>query len=159
MRNYSINCLNSSIQLYDRTVAILLNKGIYWRPPTLPSSEVAESIQKPSYLNGWFGDTRPFNSIELANMYEIIDFLIVMEALCIGFAQTSDMDEAVELFQEGTTIIRKQYSRLFDILKENELPVPSTNSTEVLDSKERVFSDRIMVCHLAGLFGSLISQY
>ncbi|WP_419887733.1 DUF3231 family protein [Neobacillus niacini] len=159
VRNYNIDCLNASIQLHERTIDMMLNKGIYWRTPTLPSSQVPKKIQKSSYLNGWIGGRRPFNSMELANLYEIIDLLIVMEALCIGFTQTSDTEEVAKLFQEGTTVIRKQYSRLSIILEENELPVPSNYSAEVLGSKDRVFSDRIMVCHLAGLFGSLLSQY
>jgi hypothetical protein len=159
VRQYNMECLNASVQLNERVMNILLNKGIYWRTPTLPPLHVPENIQKPSYLNGWFGDTRPLNSMELANLYEIIDILMIIEALCTGFAQTSNMEEATELFLEGRTVSRAQYRILFDILRENELPVPSNYSAEIVGTKERLFSDRIMLCHLAGLFGSLISQY
>lgn len=159
VRHYNIDCLNAAIKLYERVIDVLLRKGVYWRSPTLPSSQAPENIQKSSYLNGLFGDTRPLNSIELANLYDIIDILFVMEALCVGFAQTSDMEEVAELFQEATTVIRKQYSTLFNILSEDKLPLPANYSAEILGSRERVFSNRIMVSHLAGLFGSLLSRY
>ncbi|MFC4322273.1 DUF3231 family protein [Litchfieldia salsa] len=159
VRQYNINCLKSSIRLNDKIVDLLLKKGIYWRTPTLPAPHAPEYIQKSSYLNSWFGDTRPLNSMELANLYQILDLLIIMEALCIGFEQTAKLEETLELVREGMTSIKNQYNTLTDLLKRNNLPIPSSYSAEVIDSKERVFSDRIMVTHLAGLYGSLISQY
>ncbi|WP_078549471.1 DUF3231 family protein [Litchfieldia alkalitelluris] len=159
VRQYNIDCLTSSIKLNDKVVDLLLNKGIYWRTPSLPTPHVPEYIQKSSYLNSLLGDTRPLNSMELANLYQIIDLLIIMEALFIGFEQISELEETRELFREGTTSIRNQYETLADILKENELPIPPSYSAEVLESKEKIFSEQIMVSHLAGLYGSLISQY
>ncbi|MCM3672069.1 DUF3231 family protein [Mesobacillus maritimus] len=156
---YHKDCLTSAIQLYDRVVDLLLTKGIYLRTPTLPTPISPEDIQKTSYLNGWFGETRPMNSMEIANLYSLLDLLIMMETLITGFVQTTKNEEIIELFHEGVKIVKKQYNILSEFLKEDELPIPPTYSAEITNSKKRVFSDRIMVSHIAGLFGSLLSQY
>jgi len=159
IREYHADCLHSAVSIYEHVVDLLLNKGVYWRPPSLSAPSTSEVVQKSSYLNGWFGDSRPANSMEIANLYLIIDTLLIIEALSIGFAQTSDSEEVVELFQKGADIAKKQYSALGELLKKDELPIPPSYSAEVSDSKVRIFSDRIMVNHLAGLFGTLLSQY
>jgi hypothetical protein len=159
VRKYNKDCLTSAFQLNERVVGLLLNKGIYWRTPPLPTPSKPEEIQRTSYLNGWFGVTRPMNSMEMANLYSILNLLIMMETLFIGFAQTSTHEEIIELFHDGVKVVKKHYHLLAEMLQEDELPVPPTYSAELTDSKTRVFSDRIMVSHMAGLFGSLVSQY
>ncbi|MCM3160742.1 DUF3231 family protein [Metabacillus litoralis] len=159
IRKYHTNCLNSTTQLNERAMDILLDKGFYWRTPTLPAPTYPEYIQKNDYLNGWHGDNRPINSMELANLYLNMDLLMIIEALCIGFAQTSDSDEIAELFLRGVKIAKKQYHALAELLEKDELPIPPGFSAEITNSKKRVLSDRIMVTHFAGLLGSLLSQY
>jgi hypothetical protein len=80
VREYTAECLHSSIQLYEKILNLLLNKGLYWRTPSLPATSHAEFIQKTGYLNGWFGDSRPINSMEMANHYALMDLLVLMEA-------------------------------------------------------------------------------
>jgi hypothetical protein len=159
VRKYNKDCLTSAIQLHERVVDLLLNKGIYWRTPPLPTPSFPEEIQRTSYLNGWFGVTRPINSMEIANLYSILNLLIMMETLLTGFSKTSNHEEITELFHEGVKLVKKQYNTLAEFLKEDNLPIPPTYSAEITDSKNRVFSDRIMVSHMAGLLGSLLSQY
>lgn len=159
VRNYHSNCLTAAIQLNEKVMDTLLEKGVYWRTPTLPAPTYPEYIQKTDYLNGWQGDKRPLNSMELANHYQNMDLLMIIETLCTGFAQTSDTDEVAELFLKGAKSAKKQYHALGELLEKDELPMPPSFSAEITDSKQRVLSDRIMVTHVAGLLGSLLSQY
>jgi hypothetical protein len=159
IRKYQEECLQSAIQLNERVVDLLLTKGIYSRTPPLPIPTMPEEIQKSSYLNGWFGNTRTLNSMEIANLYSIIDLLIMMETLFTGFVQTTDSEEVVELLQKGATVVQKQLHVLNEFLAKDELPIRPTYLAELTDSTKRLFSDKIMVCHVAGLFGSLLSQY
>jgi hypothetical protein len=159
VRQYYIDCANATVQLHEQIVNLLLNKGLYSRTPTLPAPPSPETIQKTSYLNGWFGDSRPMNSMELANHYLLIELLVMMETLFIGFAQTTGSEEISELFKKGIKVVKSQYKDLAEMLKKDELPIPPCYTAEVTDSGKRIFSDRIMVCHMAGLFGSLLSEY
>lgn len=159
VRNYLKDCLESSTRLSDKVTTLSLNKGLYWRTPTLPAPTSPEHIQKASYLNGWFGDVRPLNSMELANLYEIIGLLIMIETLCIGFARTTDCEEVSQICKKAADISKKLFDDLVGFLKEDNLPTPPSYSAEMTDTKDRVFSDQIMIAHVAGLFGSLLSQY
>lgn len=159
IRNYHSNCVVSTIQLHKRVVDMLLDKGLYWRTPTLPAPTSPEYIQKSTYLNGWQGDKRPINSMELANLYQIMDHLMILETMCRGFSQASDADEIVALFLKGVKVAKNQYHALGELLEKDALPIAPSLSAEITDSKKRVLSDRIMVMHLAGLLGSLLSQY
>jgi hypothetical protein len=159
IRDSNRECLHSSIQLNEKVIELLLNKGLYWRTPSLPPQNNPEKIQKESYLNGWLGDKRPINSIEMANLYFIIDILNMMETLLIGFAQITSSEDVKDLIQKGIDSVKKQFNALVEIVKEDNLPFPSGFSMEVTVSKEKIFSDRILVTHLSGLMGSLLSQY
>ncbi len=159
VRSYLKDCLESSTRLSDKVTTLSLNKGLYWRTPTLPAPSSPEHIQKASYLNGWFGDIRPLNSMELANLYEIIGLLMMIETLCIGFAQTTDCEEVAQICKKAADISKKLFDDLIDLLKEDKLPTPPSYSAEMTDTKDRVFSDQLMIAHVAGLFGSLLSQY
>lgn len=159
LHKYYSECLTSSMQMNDSVVKLLLAKGLYWRTPTLPAATTPEYIQKTNYLSGWLGDTRPMNSMEMANLYFILDLTMMIEALCVGFAQTTDSEEIAQLFQKGMTLAKKQYEALAELLNKDDLPIPPHYLAEVTDSKERILSDRIMLTHLAGFLGSLITQY
>ncbi|WP_147535249.1 DUF3231 family protein [Bacillus marasmi] len=159
VRKYHSGCVDDAIQLNDRVVELMLNKGVYWRQPTLPAPTAHEKIQKTSYLDGWIGDTRPLNSLEIANLYSILELLLMIETICTGFAQTTSTTDIEEVFLKGGNLAKNQYHALYDLLSNDNLPIPPSHTAELTDSKVRIFSDRIMVCHLAGLFGSLLSQY
>ncbi|MFC0215424.1 DUF3231 family protein [Paenibacillus chartarius] len=158
VREYFAECVAATIQLVQRIKDTLLRKGMYWRTPALPSEENPEVIHKQSYLNGWFGDTRPLNSIELANLYDTMELLALIEALCMGFAQTSNSEDVARLFSKGASVVREQFDSMSHALLKSHMPIPPTFQAEVTDSTGSVFSDRLMACHIAGVFGSLITQ-
>lgn len=158
IRAHHIDCLQVTIQLHTKISDTALNKGLYWRTPTLPAPLHPEKVQKASYLNGWLGDTRPLNSMEMANLYSILELLIVINTICTGFSQTTTSNDLKNVFIQGSVIAKDQFYELAEALKKDDLPLPPTSSTEITTSNNRVFSDRIMLCHVAGLFGSLISQ-
>ena len=96
-----------------------------------------EDIQKNSYLNGWFGDTRSLNSMEIADLYSIIDLLILLESLFAGFAQTSESGEVIELLQKGVAVVKKQLNVLVEFLKEDELPIRPSYVAEIHRFQEK----------------------
>ncbi len=157
VRDYMADCLHVTVQLHNRIVDLLLTKGMYWRTPPLPSPDTQEKMKKISYLNGWFGDTRPSNSMEIANLYATMELLTIIEALSIGFAQTSEVAKVREMIQQGYKVAENQFNLLAQILTKDKLPVPPTYIGEVTDSNVSSFSDRLMISHIAGIFGSLIT--
>ncbi|UJF32529.1 DUF3231 family protein [Paenibacillus hexagrammi] len=159
VRSYFEECMNASVQLSQRVMDLLLSKGMYWRPPTLPIPAAQEKMQKPSYLNGWLGDTRPLNSMEIANLYASLRILSFTETLSMGFAQIAETQAVKELLLEGSSSAKQQFRELAQLLDKDSLPSPPTYIGEITDTKQKLFSDRIMVSHIAGVYGSILTQY
>ena len=73
-------CLFSETELHKKALALMLSKGLYDRPPKLEYPKSVEFIQhEPTLLNTWFGEKRPLNCLEMAELYQDI------ERRCNGF--------------------------------------------------------------------------
>ncbi|MCI3927069.1 DUF3231 family protein [Paenibacillus sp. TRM 82003] len=157
LMEYMEDCLTMAAELHRRVTETMIAKNMYWTPPPLPAADASERIQKTGYLSGWFGDKRPFNSIEIANMYEIIETLDMLHTLTLGFAQTAQTEETLVLLRRGSELARSMSRRVRGWLDEELLSLPPDLIGEVSESRTPVFSERLMVCHLAGLYGSLLT--
>lgn len=54
-----------SLQLYDKIVEVMLQKGNLSRPPSINAPEQIDFVKKQNYLKGWFGKQRPLNAVEI----------------------------------------------------------------------------------------------
>ncbi len=159
IRRHTDECVQTSSVLLQRIMDAMLEKGLFWRTPSLPALESPERIRKPSFLNGWFGDKRSLNSMELANLYESLEYLGITEALCLGFAQTAESDEIRRFMKDGREIAHELMGKLGEYLDKEQLPLPPGYAAEVTDATRPVFSDRLAACHIAGMFGAVITQF
>jgi len=156
---YMEDCLTVSAQLHRRVTDTMIAKNLYWTTPSIPAADAPERMQKADYLNGWFGDKRPLSSVEIANMYEIIETLDMLDAMSVGFAQTAQTEDTARLLLQGSELARTHARRMRGWLDEEQLSHPPDLIGEISESKTPLFSERLMVCHLAGLFGSLLTVF
>lgn len=75
------------MELYKKTLNLLLEKGLYFRAAAIPIPEKVDFVQKQSYLTGWFGERRPLNAAEIMNLYDDmqrngIGKALVLEKVC-----------------------------------------------------------------------------
>ncbi|WP_426451398.1 DUF3231 family protein [Paenibacillus sp. S-38] len=158
-RCFSADSLAAASRLYEETLELLLSKGLYTRPPVIPVPDEPEHIQKPSFLQGGFGDTRPLHSMEIANVYKGMELAGLIQALCTAFAQTIQRKDLQTLCVRGTQTAEEHLERLGRLLEQDDLPRAPSLMSDVRDSQSPLFSDRLMLCHISGLFGSLITHY
>jgi hypothetical protein len=69
LRDYYIQCNQSSMELYQKSINVLLSKGLYSRPPYISTPEKVDFVERQSFLNGWFEGKRPLNSIEISDIF------------------------------------------------------------------------------------------
>jgi hypothetical protein len=50
-------------ELYEKSLQLLLSKGLFFRAAAIPTPEKVEFIEKQSYLAGWFGERRPLHAV------------------------------------------------------------------------------------------------
>lgn len=151
--------MESVANLLERTVAILLNKGMYVRPPYIPYPEQVEYVHKEGFMNAFLGDRRPLSAIEITNLFINILTNSVGKALITGFMQVAESEEIKELFKRGKGISSKHIEVFGSVLREDDLPAISTRESDVTDSTIAPFSDKLMLYHVLYMNGAGIASY
>lgn len=156
---YFTKCHSETIELYRRALRILLEKGIFTRPPSLNAPESADFVKKQSFLTGWFGDRRPLNAIEVSGIFFNMQKNIVKIVLEIGFAQVAHSKEIKEYIQRGEQLCDKQFDTLGILMSESNLPSPPKHDSEVTKSTISPFSDKLMLFHIISLISTASGYY
>jgi hypothetical protein len=138
---------------------LLLNKGLWLRPPYIPVPQTQEMVQKQSFLNGWFGDKRPLLGMEIGHLFYNIITNSIGLSLITSFVQVTKTVEVKKYFIRGKEISAKHIEVFSDVLKENQLPVPSSWNFGVTDSDESPFSERLMLSIITLLISQGINNY
>ncbi|RXT01948.1 DUF3231 family protein [Ammoniphilus sp. CFH 90114] len=159
IREFYTESLSSSSALFNRSVEIMLSKGIYSRPPVIPYPEQEQWIQQQSYLNGLFGEKRPLDALGIANLYSNIVLNNTGLTLVRGFSQCTK-DEAFRRFLlKGIEIGKKHIELLSKPLKQEEITIPASSSMFVTTSTEPPFSDRLMFTHVVQMMQISMADY
>lgn len=159
IRSFVQETLTATGQLYSSVLQVMLEKGLYLRPPVLSLQEEPEFIRKSSFLNGFFGDKRPLSAMEAGGLYSNIELTWLLAALNTAFAQVSQDDAIKAQFISAKELAEEHTQAMGRLLQEDELHAPVSYVSEIGTSTAPTFSDRLMLCHAAGLIGSLIEAY
>lgn len=159
IREYFTKCNSSSMELYHKTIDVLLSKGLFSRPPYISTPESAEYVEKQSFLNGWFGDRRPLNAVEISNIFFNLKKDNVSRALQIGFSQVAKSNDVRDFMIRGADVTFKHIEVFSSILHDNDLPSPMRWESEITNSTIAPFSDKLMMFHAQLLVSTAIAFY
>lgn len=138
-------CLHSSTEMFGKAVRMMLEKGIYDRPPKMNYPKKIEYVEKTSFLDGMFGGKRPLNAIELSEMFFNIERNYFSVIIMLGFAQVIEDKKLKDFVLQGKKISEQQIELFNNLLMEEDLLGTVTVSMEVTDSTVAPFSDRFIV--------------
>ncbi|USK31378.1 DUF3231 family protein (plasmid) [Bacillus sp. CMF21] len=153
------NAMELVMELYKKTLNLLLEKGLYKRVAAIPIPEKVDFVQKQSYLTGWFGERRPLNAAEIMNIYNDIQRNGIGRALMLGFGQTAGLQKVRDYMVRGAQIAGKVVEVLSHILTEESITESSTWDSEVLNSTTPVFSDKLLMFQASLLTGASAGYY
>lgn len=138
--------LDQQQNLLNKIDEVLERKGIYIKPPyTIVPDEVSYVKDKGDFYGGLLGKNRPINVLELTYLFENLIIKNKAHALLLGFSQVAEDEEVKRCFQKGVEVVRKIRERGSQYLEKENLPLPTTLDSEITDSTEAPFSDRLMV--------------
>ncbi|MCT8138047.1 DUF3231 family protein [Anaerobacillus sp. CMMVII] len=150
---------SESLQLLNDARRLLLEKGLWVRAPYIPAPTEVEFVEKESFLNGWFGDKRPLTGVEIAStFYNIITNSIGL-SLITSFIQVTESKDIQDYFIRGKEVAIKHIEVLSNVLKAEEIPVPSTWNYGITSSTISPFSEKLMLSFIALLNGQGINNY
>ncbi|MCT8138765.1 DUF3231 family protein [Anaerobacillus sp. CMMVII] len=156
---YFVQCNKEAMELYERVVQLMLNKGIYSRAPHINPPSQLDFVNDQSYLTGWFGKKRPLNAMEISGISYNMQKTVVKVVLEIGFAQVCKSDEVKKYFEKGKNICKKQFDTLSAMLSTEDLTSPTSWVSEITNSTISPFSDKLMLNHVVSLCSAAVGFY
>lgn len=145
IRDFSNECLTGYIALTNEVTKMLLQKGTFVRPPSIPIPDHTEFFQDTGYLAGWFGKRRPVHATQLNQLFLNVQRNILGKTLLIGFTQTVSSKKIRKHFQ----VVKEMSKKLIDsfelFLSDVELDASIPNQLTVTDSTKAPFSDKLMM--------------
>lgn len=157
--DYYMECLSETMQLYKKSKDLLLSKGLYIRSPSLPNLEKIEYVNKQGFMWDILGEKRPLVASEISNLFANIQRNVLGAVTLSGFCQVAQDQQVSQFFVRGIEIARKHIRLFAKKMEESYLPVPATWATEVTNSTEYTFSDKLMMFFTSGLIGLSIGYY
>jgi len=155
IRDFFIHTVHSTIELMTNVNLILLEKGLFTKPPRIPYPEKVDFIHKQHYTNGFLGD-RPLQGLEITHLYDNIENNVTSKALLIGFSQVAEDEKVRKFLIRGRDITNRHIEACTKMLQKENMPAPVLLDHLVTTSKEAPFSDKLMLSHKIDMFSMKI---
>lgn len=159
VRRYFTECVADPAEIYNRTVSVMLSRGIYARPPFIQTAQEIEFAQKPGYLAGYFRKRRTLNSIEISHIFSSIQRNLLRMAMLKGFGQVARAEKVRQYMDKGRELANKHVEIFSTQLLQNGLPVSMPWDNGVLESNIAPFSDKLMMHQVRASYVVLTGAY
>ncbi|WP_455919834.1 DUF3231 family protein [Priestia megaterium] len=152
LRYFYDSCDNDAKRMYHQTIELLLEKGEFQRDPYFYPAKNPEYISSQDFSDGFFGKGRRLTATEIISISFNLKKSIMAKTLSIGFSQVSQSKEVRKFLEDSEKTADNQIQSLSKIMHADNLPVPKSWETEVTNSTDAPFSDKLMMYHIGFLF-------
>jgi hypothetical protein len=159
VRSFFTQVMEQTILIINQANEVLIAKGLLSKPPQVPYPTEVKFIHKQSYLNGFFGDIRPLQAMEITHLYDCIDDNAISKAVLIGFSQVAQEKQCVDYFLRGKKIANKHYDIISKVLESEDLSAQPVLDPLVTASTIPPFSDKLLMFHKLDMFSMRIRAY
>jgi Protein of unknown function (DUF3231) len=159
LRHFYDSCSNEGMSMYHRSTELLLEKGHFQRDPYFFPEQTPEFISGQQFIDGYFLDKRPLAATEIIALSLNMKKKIMEKSLSIGFSQVTQSKEVRKFLESAQNASNQQIKSLGNILKGDNLPVPMSWESEVTNSQESPFSDKLMLYHIGFLLQTAQSYH
>ncbi|WP_078412722.1 DUF3231 family protein [Priestia abyssalis] len=159
IREFYTSCLQSSAQLFNRSTNVLLEKGLYIRPPYIPYPEQPEFVHKQHFLAGWMGEQRALTCIEISFLFTNLYRNALEISMLTGFSQVAKSKAVRQYMTRGAEVVRHHSDVFSKFLEESNVPAPVSWGIIPTASQEPVFSDKLMMFQAAALNAAGVGYY
>ena len=153
--------LQRTMDLYEDTTEILLNKGLYLKKPYSVIPRKAELVDDHKYFSGVnpFVSKRPLNTIEVTHLCLNIETNQIGKELCTAFSQTAVQEEVREFMKKGKQMAYSHIKSFIELLMKDDIQTPLSADISITDSTIPPFSDKLMMFHISLMVAAGIGNY
>jgi len=160
LQRFYEKAIKDSMNIEKKVKQLAIDKGIYIPSPRIPTPKQRDIVTKDSFLSGWFGEKRPLLGLEISHLVFNAKRNGIGQAVITGFSQVAQAKEVRKFFERGREISGKTVEIFANILHDHYLPTSTMLWTsEVTDSTEAPFSDKLMMKMITTLIASGMSSY
>lgn len=159
VREYFTSCNASAVELCNRTKNVLIEKGLYYRPPVVLPPEKPDFVKNDNFLAGWFGEKRPLSCIEITDIYFNLKKSIMAKAVTVAYSQVAHSKNVRDFLLKAVKTKDSHIQMFHDLLNMENLPAPPTLEAEVTDSTTSPFSEKLMMFQVGFLFSTAMVYY
>lgn len=156
VRKMFFSQLNKFNNLDRVATEILQSKGIYIRPPYIPTPDKVTFVKDKDYYTS---KKRPLNSLEITQLFYNAQSNALGAALMMGFCQVVKTKELKKIFIKGKDMSHRLYELFSDVLVEGNLTSIPSYIGDVMSTTKSPFSDRFMMTHVFFLNTFGLSNY
>ncbi len=125
VRAFFSQAIQTSTELYNKTAAVLLDKGLFIRTPYVTTPDTVEFINSKDYISGFLTTSkRPLNVIEITHIEANVETNTVGSILLTGFSQVAKSKKVREYCRRGAEIAKKHINIFAKLLTDDDLPAP-----------------------------------
>lgn len=148
-----------TVELMNKVDELALSKGIFVRTPYIPIPKTIEFAQSQSIMGAFIGNKRPLTSMEIACVFASSQFCSVTEALITGLAQTRNLERVKDYLVRGRRLLKEHIEAFNNVLCKEDLNVPPTYETEIYNTNDSPYSDKIALYALFGTAAEILDMY
>ncbi|MGN7299468.1 DUF3231 family protein [Ferdinandcohnia sp. SAFN-114] len=152
LRYFYDSCDNDGKRMYHQTIDLLLEKGSFQRDPLFYPSKNPEYVSSQDFTDGFFGKGRKLAATEIISISFNLKKSIMAKTLSIAFSQVAQTKEVRKFLTDSQNTADGQIKTFSKIMQKDNLPVPKSWETEVTNSTDSPFSDKLMLYHIGFLF-------
>lgn len=159
VREFFIYCNQCASIFLGQINSVLMEKKYISAPPKIPTPKGVELVDKQSYLNGFMGEIRPLQALEIIHLWDNIENNVTSTALLLGFHQVVQDKKVKALFKRGLTMTDKAVKQYKEKLHLEHIQSPAHLDHLVTPSTYTPFSDKIMLFHKVDMFAMKIRSF
>ncbi|UOE95179.1 DUF3231 family protein [Alkalihalobacillus sp. LMS39] len=145
------SCLKESADLFNESRDLMLEKGIYDRPPMINYPSKVEFIESDSFISGYISKNRKLNSTEMKEIFLNIERNYFGSLLCKAILQVVKDKEIKKYIENGKDISDKQIKFFNELLVKEDLLGTVPTALLVTNSTTSPFSERLLMQLFASL--------
>lgn len=159
IRQFYIQTLQESIELNEKIIKLMLEKGIYLRAPYIPANKNVEFAKQQSFLGNVFNESRPLTVIEIMHIFTNIQTNVIGKALLTGFSQTISSPDVRSHLVRGTEIAKEHINIFTERLAVDDLHGSLPMDHLITTSTQPPFSEKLMLFHASALLQIGMGNY
>jgi hypothetical protein len=159
IREFFIYCNECTTVFLGQINNVLLERKFIAEAPIIPIPDGIDKVATQSYLNGYFGNVRPLQALEIIHLWDNIENNVTSMALLLGFHQIVQDQKIKTLFKRGLVMTDKAVKQYKEKLHLEHIQSPSYLDHLVTPSKYPPFSDKIMLFHKVDMFAMKMRSF